>query len=74
MSTQILHPQFGREFLAALSGALRSAGALFSAPAETAAGSRQRLRDLAAEYDATQPSYAADLRAAADRHVGSHTR
>ena len=34
-------------------------------PAEAAA----RLRSLASQYDARQPSFAADLRAAADRHV-----
>lgn len=34
-------------------------------PAEAAA----RLRSLAHLYDARQPSFAADLRAAADRHV-----
>jgi len=39
-------------------------------PAEAAA----RLRTLAHLYDARQPSFAADLRAAADRHVRDSER
>ena len=38
---------------------------LFSAPAPTVAQSAQQLFELADTYEATQPSYAADLRAAA---------
>jgi hypothetical protein len=39
-------------------------------PAEAAA----RLRTLANLYDARQPSFAADLRAAADRHISDSER
>jgi hypothetical protein len=38
---------------------------LLSAPAPTVAQSSQQLLELADTYEATQPSYAADLRAAA---------
>jgi hypothetical protein len=38
---------------------------LFSAPAPTASESAQHLLALADDYESTQPSYAADLRAAA---------
>jgi hypothetical protein len=38
---------------------------LFSAPAPTVSQSAQQLLELADTYEATQPSYAADLRAAA---------
>ena len=38
---------------------------LFSAPAPTTAQSAQQLLELADSYESTQPSYAADLRAAA---------
>ena len=66
-STQILHPQFGREFLNAIAQSLHDIGnALFRSQPQTTAMSSQRLRELAAEYESTQPSYAADLRAAAD--------
>lgn len=41
---------------------------LFSTPAPTLAESAQQLRDLADAYESTQPSYAADLRAAAARY------
>ena len=69
-NTHILHPQFGREFLAAAAHTLRALGdTLFRAPAETPEASSQRLRAMAADYEATQPSFAADLRAAADQQV-----
>jgi hypothetical protein len=41
------------------------------APASEAAA---RLRTLANLYDARQPSFAADLRAAADRHISDSER
>ena len=41
---------------------------LFRVPAPTLAQSAQQLRELADSYESTQPSYAADLRAAAARH------
>lgn len=41
---------------------------LFTPPAPTLAQSAQQLRDLAETYESTQPSYAADLRAAAARY------
>jgi hypothetical protein len=51
--------------LAALTAALASIAKLFQTPATSATNAADLLR-LADGYEATQPSYAADLRAAAE--------
>jgi hypothetical protein len=52
--------------LAAMTQPLMSIANIFSAPAPTTAASASELLRLADEYEATQSSYAADLRAAAE--------
>ena len=52
--------------LAALTAAMASFAKLFNAPATAASTSTAELLRLADDYEATQPSYAADLRAAAE--------
>jgi uncharacterized membrane protein YgaE (UPF0421/DUF939 family) len=52
--------------LAALTAPLLALAGLFRAPAPSTADSAADLMRLADAYESTQPSYAADLRAAAD--------
>lgn len=74
MTTQILRraPSTGASLAKALSGAYAYAVASLAAAlrpkAESPAEAAQRLRSFAESYADSQPSFAADLRAAADRH------
>lgn len=54
---------------AAVGNALRSVANLFATDAAAEPRTAQELLDWADQYEATQPSYAADLRAAAQRHI-----
>ncbi|RZS54648.1 hypothetical protein [Sphaerotilus mobilis] len=54
---------------AAVGNALRSVANLFATDAATEPRTAQELLDWADQYEDTQPSYAADLRAAAQRHI-----
>ena len=54
---------------AAVGNALRSVANLFATDAAAEPRTAQELLDWADQYEDTQPSYAADLRAAAQRHI-----
>jgi len=54
---------------AAVGNALRSVANLFATDAAAEPRTAQELLDWADQYEETQPSYAADLRAAAQRHI-----
>jgi hypothetical protein len=55
-----------KDFLASLAGRIRSFGVGRRDPLIARARTVEALRELASHYEATQPSYAADLLAAAD--------
>lgn len=73
MTTTALHANVQRSRFA--QHALSMLTSLFSAPAahtatESASLEAQKVRNLAATYSQTDPGFAADLYAAAARHVG----
>jgi hypothetical protein len=52
-----------------LADGFQTVSAWFSQPASREPQTAEELLDWAAQYEATQPSYAADLRAVARRHL-----
>lgn len=64
-------PRLARPIGQAVAGVVAMLAAWMRPRAESPAEAASRLRSLASQF-ATQPSFAADLRAAADRHEQEH--
>ncbi len=73
IATESLPTASRKDFLSSLAGRIRAFGAGRRDPLAARARTVEALRELASHYEATQPSYAADLLAAADGNSDEDT-